>query len=314
MGMQVRRVLDLTLRRDNAGNDDLDSMSGEGVPTSASRAQRLFGGKIALPSFRTFGFVAKKAFLFIGLLILTILAGGCGHPTVRHSPPSSAPPVNTMERKALPRLGYTIQAGAFANAENAARLTRSLKDKGLEATYFVARQGIYKVRFGNFPTKEQARARAEELRKAGIVEEFYVVSPEEYAVAQRDARGEVYLREELVRCARSFLGVPYLWGGTSAEAGFDCSGLTMTVYQLNGLDLPRTSREQFVAGTPVDRSSLEKGDLIFFAAVGDKVSHVGIYAGNGLFIHAPGRGKKIRTDLLAKEYFSRAYIGARSYL
>jgi len=314
MGMQVCRVLDLTLHRGDVRNVDLDSMSAEGVPTSASWDQGSSGGKTALPAFRTPGFVAKKAFFFIGLLILTILAGGCGRPAVRQSPPSSAPPVKTMERKALPRLGYTVQAGAFANAENAARLTRSLQDKGLDATYFVARRGLYKVRFGNFPTKEQARARAEELRKDGIVEEFYVVRPEEYAVAQREARGEAYFREELVRSARSFLGVPYLWGGSSAETGFDCSGLTMTVYQLNGLDLPRTSREQFVTGTPVDRSSLEKGDLIFFAAVGDKVSHVGIYAGNGLFIHAPGRGKIIRTDSLAKEYFSRAYIGARSYL
>jgi cell wall-associated NlpC family hydrolase len=219
-----------------------------------------------------------------------------------------------MEGKALPRLGYTIQAGAFANAETAARLTSFLKEKGLDSTYFVARQGLYKVRFGNFPTREQASTQAEDLRKVGIIEEFYVVSPEEYAVAQREARGEAYLREELVRTALSFLGVPYLWGGASAGTGFDCSGLTMTVYQLNGLDLPRTSREQFVTGTPVDRSSMEKGDLIFFAAVGDKVSHVGIYAGNGLFIHAPGRGKIIRTDALAKEYFSRAYTGARSYL
>ena len=314
MGMQVCRVLDLTLHRGDVRNVDLDNMSGEGVPTSASCDQGSSGGNTALPSFRTSSFVAKKVFLFIGLFILTLLVGGCGRPAVRPGAPPLPPPVKTTERKALPRLGYTIQAGAFANAENAARLTRSLQDKGLDATYFVARLGLYKVRFGNFPTKEQARTRAEELRKEGIIEEFYVVRPEEYAVAQREARGEAYLREELVRSARSFLGVPYLWGGTSAGTGFDCSGLTMTVYQLNGLDLPRTSREQFVTGTPVDRSSLEKGDLIFFAAVGDKVSHVGIYAGNGLFIHAPGRGKKIRTDPLAKEYFSRAFVGARSYL
>ena len=258
--------------------------------------------------------VRGVSFLFSAILILTLLVGGCGRPAVRPGAPPLSPPAQAAGKKALPRLGYTIQAGAFANAENAARLTRSLQANGLDATYFVARQGLYKVRFGNFPTKEQARARAEEIRKGGIIEEFYVVSPGEYAVAQREARGEAYLREELVRSARSFLGVPYLWGGASAETGFDCSGLTMTVYQLNGLDLPRTSREQFVTGTPVDRSSLEKGDLIFFSAVGDKVSHVGIYAGNGLFIHAPGRGKKIRTDPLAKEYFSRAFVGARSYL
>lgn len=255
-----------------------------------------------------------KVFLLLGLFILTLLVAGCGRPAVRPAAPSLSAPAKAAEKRALPLLGYTIQAGAFGNAENAARLTRSLQEKGLDSTYFVARRGLYKVRFGNFPTKEQARLRAEELRQAGIIEEFYVVSPEEYAAAKREARGEAYLREELVQTARSFLGVPYLWGGTSAGTGFDCSGLTMTVYHLNGLDLPRTSQEQFASGAPVDRSSLEKGDLIFFAAVGDKISHVGIYAGDGHFIHASGKGKKIRIDPIATGYFSRAFVGARSYL
>lgn len=243
-----------------------------------------------------------------------LFAWGCGGPALRPGPGPAAAPAKAPEKGALPRLGYTIQAGAFANVENAARLTRSLQDRGIPATYFVARKGLYKVRFGNFPTREAARTRAEELRTAGTIEEFYVVAPEEYAVARREALGEAYLREEILRSARSFLGIPYLWGGTSVETGFDCSGLTMTVYQLNGLDLPRTSRDQFAAGAPVDRADLAKGDLIFFAPQGNKVSHVGIYAGDGQFIHAPGKGKRIRTDSLAKGFYSRSFIGARSYL
>lgn len=250
-------------------------------------------------------------------MVAALLAWACGGPSVRRTPPVSAPAsvsAAPKAKKGLPRMGYTIQAGAFANAENAARFTGLLKEKGLESTYFIARQGLYKVRFGNFPSKERARAQAEELQKNGVIEEFYVVRPEEYAIAQREARGEAYLRQELVRTAMNFIGVPYLWGGSSVETGFDCSGLTMTVYQLNGLDLPRTSHGQFEAGVPVDRSYLAKGDLIFFSGAGDKVSHVAIYAGNGLFVHAPGRGKIICTDALDKEYFSRFYVGARSYL
>ena len=251
---------------------------------------------------------SKRIMLLAGVAILVLISAGCGRPTVRHTAPAAK-----LIKKALPRLGYTIQAGAFASADNGARLTLSLQEKGLSATYFLAGR-LYKVRFGNFPTKELARARAEEIRQAGIIEEFYIVSPEEYPVARRAERGETYLREELVRSARSFLGVPYLWGGASVETGFDCSGLTMTVYQLSGFDLPRTSREQYMAGNPVELSSLERGDLVFFAIGGDKVTHVGLYMGSGQFIHAPERGKRIRTDSLSNGYFSRVYIGARSYL
>ncbi len=252
----------------------------------------------------------KRIVLCAGAVILILALPGCGPPVVRHP----ASPTKAPERRVVPRLGYTIQAGAFSQVENAARLTRTLQKRGVDATYFAARKGLYKVRFGNFPTREQARVRAEEIRAAGIIEEFYLVAPEEYAAAQREERGESYLREELVRSARSFLGIPYLWGGTSADTGFDCSGLTMTIYQLNGFDLPRTSREQFMTGNPVDRSSLEMGDLIFFAGQGEKVSHVGIYAGSGQFIHASGKGKRIRVDSLSQDYFRRTFLGARSYL
>jgi len=109
--------------------------------------------------------------------------------------------------------------------------------------------------------------------------------------------------------------VPYLWGGTSVETGFDCSGLTMTVYQLNGIDLPRTSGEQFGTGAEVDEKDLRRGDLVFFATgKSGKVSHVGVYIGDGRFIHAPGRGKKIRSDVLANNYYRKRYLGARNYL
>ena len=89
----------------------------------------------------------------------------------------------------------------------------------------------------------------------------------------------------------------------------------MTVYQLNGLDLPRTSRQQWKSGSPIGRDQLLKGDLVFFAtSAGRRVSHVGIYAGENKFIHAPRRGKSIRVTSLSNTYYRKRYLGARRFL
>lgn len=245
----------------------------------------------------------------VSIMILLILEACSGR--------SAAPPRNRPEAplRGLARMGYTIQVGAFAHVENAARLTESLRQRDLDATYFVAKERLYKVRFGNFTTRESARSRAETLKTAGVIDEYYIVSPDEYAVAKQPTYGTPYLRREIVKTAQSFIGVPYLWGGISPETGFDCSGLMVACYQLNGLNLPRTSRQQLQAGIPVERERLAKGDLVFFATSGcDMVSHVGIYVGDGSFIHAPGKGKKIRFDSLSQQYFVKRYVGARSYL
>jgi hypothetical protein len=212
-------------------------------------------------------------------------------------------------------MGYSIQVGAFSQVENAIRLTSALEGRGLNPYYFFHPAGLYKVRFGNYPSRESALDEAERLRTAGIIEEYYIVSPEEYAVAQKRKLGGTYLRREIVVTAKSFVGLPYHWGGSSAEEGFDCSGLTMAVYQLNGLNLPRSAAEQFLAGAQVKRGQLAGGDLVFFATSGGrKASHVGIYTGDGRFIHAPGEGKSIQADFLTTSYYADRYLGARSYV
>lgn len=223
--------------------------------------------------------------------------------------------LQAQRKPALELMGYTIQAGAFRKVENAVRLTEVLKDRGLDATYFLASDKLFKVRFGNFTTKEAARQRAVNLKEAGVIDEFYIVLPEDYSVSRQKKYGTDYLREALVRTAKDFIGVPYLWGGLSADDGFDCSGLTMTVYQLNGLNLPRHSMRQFDAGTSINKDALQKGDLIFFAKKGSmRVSHVGIYIGSDRFIHASSQGKKIRIDSLSAAYFTRQFVGAKTYL
>jgi len=220
-----------------------------------------------------------------------------------------------MPQRGFSRIGYAIQVGAFSDLNNAVRLTQTLQDRGLNAYYFVHTTGLYKVRFGDFPSKERACRKAENLLALRIIDEYYIVGPEDYPKPRDRRKAITYLRNELVTTAKSFVGVPYRWGGVSAERGFDCSGLSMAVYHLNGLNLPRSSEAQWEAGSPVNRGRLSKGDLVFFATSGGrKISHVGIYVGKDKFIHAPGRNKRIRFDSLSKRYFRRRYVGAKTYL
>jgi cell wall-associated NlpC family hydrolase len=89
----------------------------------------------------------------------------------------------------------------------------------------------------------------------------------------------------------------------------------MAVYQYNGIDMPRSSKEQFMRGSPVKRSELERGDLVFFfTRTDEKVSHVGLYSGDDRFVDAPGTGKTIRVDSLSDPYYAARYAGARTYL
>ena len=110
--------------------------------------------------------------------------------------------------------------------------------------------------------------------------------------------------------AMSLLGTPYRWGGESTE-GFDCSGLVGYVYRsVLGMELPRVSRQMATTGEAVDRAALVPGDLVFFGLRG-RVTHVGIYVGEGRFLHAPSRGKDVRVDSPASGYWSGRYLQGR---
>jgi len=215
----------------------------------------------------------------------------------------------------LTKMGFSIQVGAFKQLDNAVRLEQLLAQRGVDAYHFRHESGLYKVRFGNHTSYLDARSNAERLQAQKIIERFFIVLPEDYAAARIKRSGQGNLRMELVTTAQRFLGVPYRWGGEDRSNGFDCSGLTMVSYRLNGLNLPRNSRAQFKAGRYVAKKNLKSGDLVFFATKGGKrVTHVGMYIGSGKFIHAPRTGKTVRVAKLSSNFFKKTYVGGRTYL
>lgn len=120
--------------------------------------------------------------------------------------------------------------------------------------------------------------------------------------ASSDARGPI------AQLALSMVGVKYRYGGADPAAGFDCSGLVYYTFSSNGHIVPRTSREQFDAARKIPLADALEGDLVFFRDQ-EKLSHVGIYLGNGQFVHAPSSGGTVSVANLDAPYYQRHLVG-----
>lgn len=117
---------------------------------------------------------------------------------------------------------------------------------------------------------------------------------------------------ELVMYTVSLADTPYRYGGNSANSGFDCSGFVGHVYRHTlGVSLPRTSREISRIGKPVSLDDLSPGDLVFYNTQHSSFSHVGIYVGEGKFVHSPRTGESVRTEQMQMHYWRTRYEGAR---
>ena len=117
---------------------------------------------------------------------------------------------------------------------------------------------------------------------------------------------------DMLTQAMGLLGVPYRRGGSTEETGFDCSGFVRHLYEKSfGRLLPRRADEQARATETIERNDLKPGDLVFFNTMKRAFSHVGIYVGDGKFIHAPRTGKAIRVDDMREAYWQKRFNGAR---
>lgn len=115
--------------------------------------------------------------------------------------------------------------------------------------------------------------------------------------------------KKVLNYAAQFLGIKYVWGGTTPSPGFDCSGYVQYVFRNSGISLSRTSEQQFNNGVSVSRSDLKPGDLVFFATYSKGASHVGIYVGNNTMIHSSSGG--VSYDDMTSSYWAKRYLGAR---
>jgi cell wall-associated NlpC family hydrolase len=117
---------------------------------------------------------------------------------------------------------------------------------------------------------------------------------------------------DLVMYAVSLADTPYHYGGNSANSGFDCSGFVGHVYRHSlGISLPRTSHDISHVGKPISQSELNPGDLVFYNTQHASFSHVGIYIGDGKFVHSPRTGESVRTEQMQMSYWHTRFNGAR---
>lgn len=120
-------------------------------------------------------------------------------------------------------------------------------------------------------------------------------------------------RSDLIRVTARQIGTPYRYGGTGGK-GFDCSGLVYYAHRQIGVEVPRTAAEQWRSAYALQRRHLVPGDLLFFNLDGRKTSHVGIYEGGGMFIHAPSSGKKVSRASLDNPFWRERMVGVRTFL
>lgn len=233
---------------------------------------------------------------------------------------------------------YILNLGVYSQ-EEAEAVHKQLSKKGYPVYLLYGKE--YEVRIGNYNSRIKAEQSLEKLKGeekivAKIQEEEDL---DQYpTLHEEESEGKAFSKEiskeyrdvnaqKIMSLALNLFGQPYKYGGTSIGKGIDCSFFSQTIFKGLGIDLPRTSGEQFHAGQEVDKANLQVGDLVFFqktyisnkknnnhAKNVTRINHVGIYIGNGEFIHATINAKRVTISRLDEDYFVKRFAGARRIL
>lgn len=152
----------------------------------------------------------------------------------------------------------------------------------------------YKINYNSFPSY--------------VHSDYIVLKSIEYASENNTS---ITIGNEIVEYAKTFIGTPYVYGGTS-PSGFDCSGFVYYIYKNFGVTLNRVANDQSKNGYIVEKSDLQPGDIVLFSRTLDGyITHVGIYVGDGKFIHSPQTGKTVEIVSMSNGYYNYGYVGAR---
>lgn len=200
------------------------------------------------------------------------------------------------------------------------QLSLSVPPEGPEIATVVAHTTRLRAASGDGELEVSYATRLPALKADGTSVEVWspngsslLVPLKDVVISKSDVPALPRTADAIVSDAHRFLGLPYLWDGSSAF-GFDCSGITYSVFRTHGVLLPRDSFGQVEVGREVAQSDLRAGDLIFFAPPGGKVHHVGIYVGNGSMLHAPKTGETVQVSDLNSSWFPGEFHKARRYI